>query len=78
MCFQDSIHWQKQITDYVFSRTNSGNGGNYFSQLEFVQDGGFTGGIKTDHENSHLLLPKQTLKQVRKNIPHALHCKNKS
>lgn len=59
---QDIKHCQKQITDVktddVFSRTDSGNGGNYFSQLEFVKDGGFTGGIKTNHENSHLLLPE--------------------
>jgi hypothetical protein len=27
-----------------------------FTKLQFVQDGGFTGSIKSDHEDSHLLL----------------------
>ena len=27
-----------------------------FTELEFVKDGGFTGGIETDHEDTHLFL----------------------
>ena len=33
-----------------------------FTELQFVKDGGFTGGIKTNHKDSHLLLAE-------------LHCK---
>lgn len=35
--------------------TNRGNGGDDFTELELVQDGGLTGGVKTDHQNAHLL-----------------------
>jgi len=33
------------------------NGGDDFTQLELIQDGGLSGGIETDHQNAHLLLP---------------------
>lgn len=36
--------------------TDGGDGGDNLSKLELVEDGGFTGGIETDHQNSHLLL----------------------
>ena len=36
-----------------------------FTKLQFVKDGGFTGGIKPDHKDSHLLLAE-------------LHCKERN
>lgn len=36
--------------------TDGGDGGDDLTKLELVEDGGFTGGIETDHQNSHLLL----------------------
>jgi len=35
---------------------NSGDGCDNLAELELVEDGGLSGGIKTNHENSHLLL----------------------
>lgn len=35
--------------------TNRGNSGDDFTELELVQDGGLTGGVKTDHQDAHLL-----------------------
>lgn len=35
--------------------TDRGDGSDDFTQLQLIQDGGFTGGIKTDHQNPHFL-----------------------
>lgn len=35
--------------------TDCRNGGDDFTELELVQDGGLTGGVKTDHQDAHLL-----------------------
>lgn len=35
--------------------TDRGDGGDDFTKFELVEDGGLTGGIKTDHQDSHLL-----------------------
>lgn len=35
--------------------TNRGNSGDDFTELKLVQDGGLTGGVKTDHQDAHLL-----------------------
>lgn len=40
------------------------------TKLELVENGGFTGGIETDHENSHLLLPPQLIEQLGKSETH--------
>mmetsp|Transcript_14053 Transcript_14053/g.40058 ORF Transcript_14053/g.40058 Transcript_14053/m.40058 type:complete len:212 (-) Transcript_14053:65-700(-) len=39
-----------------------------FSEFQLVEDGGFTGGIKTNHKDAHLLLSEHAL-------PHAGECK---
>ena len=39
--------------------TNGRNGGDNFAQLELIQDGGFTGGVETNHQNAHFLLAKE-------------------
>jgi len=43
---------------------DSGNGGDNLTKLKLVEDGGFTGGIKTNHQNSHLLLPPQSVEKL--------------
>lgn len=43
-------------------RTDSGNGGNDFAELELVQNRGLSGCVKTDHQDSHLLLTPQSVK----------------
>lgn len=35
--------------------TDCGDGGDDFTQLQLVQDGGFTSSVKTDHQNPHFL-----------------------
>lgn len=50
--------------------TDSGDGGDDLSQFEFVQDGGFASSIQTYHQDSHLFLPKEILKEACKHVPH--------
>jgi len=38
--------------------TNSRDGGDNFSKLELVENGGLTSRIETNHQNSHFLLRK--------------------
>lgn len=44
--------------------TDGRDGGDNLTQLELVQDGGFTGSIKTDHQDAHLLLTEEIGKQL--------------
>ena len=44
-------------------RTDCGNGGDDFTELELVQNRGLSSSIETDHQNSHLLLSPQAIKQ---------------
>lgn len=37
-------------------RTNGWDRGHDLTELQLVQNGGLSGGVKTDHQNSHLLL----------------------
>lgn len=43
---------------------DSGDGGDNLAKLKLVEDGGFTSGIKTNHQNSHLLLPPQSVEEL--------------
>lgn len=47
------------------ARTDCGDGGDDFTELQLVEDGGLSGGIETNHENSHLLLSPETVEQTR-------------
>jgi len=58
------------VFDSLDIETNGGDGGDDFSELQFVQDGSFTGGIQSNHENSHLLLPEQPRQQLRNGHTH--------
>ena len=54
----------------MFGLTDGGDGRDNFAQLEFVKDGGFTGGIETDHQDTHLLLPPQLIEDLGKGETH--------
>lgn len=51
-------------------RTNSGNSRDDLTKLELVENGGFTGGIETDHQDTHLLLPPQLIEDLGKGETH--------
>lgn len=44
--------------------TDGGDGGDDLTKLELVEDGGFTGSVETDHQDSHLLLPPQLVENL--------------
>ncbi len=48
----------------VVVRTDCGDGGDDFTQLQLVEDGGLAGRIETDHQNAHLLLAPQAIEQL--------------
>ena len=49
--------------------TNGGYSGNNLAQFQLVQDGGLASRVQTDHQNSHLLFPEETLEKARE-CPH--------
>jgi hypothetical protein len=53
------------VLDGLDVETNSGDGGDDFTQLELVQNCGLSGSVQTDHENAHLLLAPQLVEQLR-------------
>lgn len=50
--------------------TDRRDGGDDFTQLELVQDGGLSGGVKTDHQDSHLLATPESIEQPRESDTH--------
>jgi len=50
--------------------TDRGNGGDDFTELQLVQNGGLSGGVKTDHQDSHLLATPKSIKQPRESDTH--------
>jgi hypothetical protein len=46
---------------YMNIFTNSRNCSYNFTQLELIQDGSLTGGIKTDHKDTHLSLAEEVI-----------------
>lgn len=50
--------------------TDGGNGGDDFTELELVEDGGLSGGVKTDHQDSHLLATPESIEQPRESDTH--------
>jgi hypothetical protein len=50
--------------------TDCGNGGDDFTELELVEDSGLSGGIETNHEDSHLLLAPQAVEQLGEGKTH--------
>ena len=51
-------------------RTDGGNGGHDFTQLQLVEDGGLSGSVQADHQNSHLLLAPEAIEQLREGQTH--------
>ena len=50
--------------------TDGGDGSDDLAELELVEDGGLTGGIKPDHEDPHLLLGEEAAEELREGEPH--------
>jgi hypothetical protein len=53
-----------------FQLTDGGDSGYDLSELELVEDGRLSGRVQPNHKDSHFLLSKQTLEQVRENVAH--------
>jgi hypothetical protein len=51
-------------------RTNCGNSGDDFTELQLVKNGGLSGGIETNHQDSHLLLAPQAVEQLGESETH--------
>ena len=47
------------VLDSLHIEADCGNSGDDLSQFQFVEDGGFTGSVKSDHEDPHLFLPNK-------------------
>ena len=55
----------KPQVDGMLERTDCGNSGNDFAQLQLVQDRRLSGGIEAYHQDSHLLLAPEAIEQPR-------------
>jgi len=51
------------VLDRLDIEADGGDGGDDFTKLELVQDGGLTSSVETDHQNAHLLLAKEAGKE---------------
>jgi len=52
------------------SLTDGWDRGHHLTELQLVEDGGFTGGIKTNHENTTIHLPDE----LSKHFAEDTHC----
>lgn len=52
------------------NNTDCGDGGDNLSELQLEQDGGLTSGVQPNHENTHLLLAKEAIKQTTDHQTH--------
>ena len=50
--------------------TDGGDGDDDLTELELVEDGGFTGGVEADHEDPHLLLSEEPAEELPERKPH--------
>ena len=55
---------------YIKTPTNCRDCSDDLAQLEFVEDGGLTGGIQPNHQDPHLLLSKKTLEKGGEQVSH--------
>jgi hypothetical protein len=58
------------VLDSLDVEADCGDGGDDFTELQLVQNGGLSGGIETNHEDSHLLLAPQAVEQLGKGKTH--------
>ena len=56
------------------SLTDCRDGSNNFTEFQLVQDRSFSGSIKTDHQDSHLLLSPELIEQLRERETHISGC----
>ena len=69
-CFgSHSRHYCSQVQTRMLL-TDCGNGGDDFTKLQLVEDSGLSGGIETNHEDSHLLLAPQAVEQLGEGKTH--------
>lgn len=54
----------------VGRHTDGRDCGDNLAKLKLVKNGGFTGSIETDHQNTHLLLPPQLVENLRESETH--------
>jgi hypothetical protein len=52
------------------SRTNSWDGRDDFTKFQFVEDGGFTSGVQSYHQYSHLFLAEEAFEEICEHITH--------
>ena len=58
------------VLDSLDVETDGGDGGDDLSKLQLVKDGSLTGGIESDHQNTHLLLTEETVESLGKKVTH--------
>ena len=51
------------VFDSLHIEANGWNCGHNLAQFELIQNGGFTGSVQTNHENSHVALAKQAAEE---------------
>ena len=56
------------------AHTDCRDSGNDFTKFQLVKDGGLSGCIKTNHQDSHLLLAPELIEQLRKRETHDGGC----
>jgi hypothetical protein len=54
------------VLDSLDVEANGGDGGDDLTKLKLVKNGGFTGGIETNHQDTHLLLSPQLIEDLGK------------
>lgn len=58
------------LSGHHVGRTNGRDSGDDFAKLELVKNGGLSGSVQSDHENSHLFLAPEAVKQSREGDTH--------
>lgn len=62
------------VLDSLDVEADSGDSSDDLAKLELVENGGLTSGVKTDHEDAHLLLAEEALPDFRKHSTHLVVC----
>ena len=55
------------VFDSLNVEANGRDGGNNFSELQFVKDGGLSGSVKSNHKDSHVFL---RMEEVAEDVSH--------
>jgi len=58
------------VLDGLDVEADSGDRGHDFTQFELVKNGGLSGCVETNHQDAHLLLAPQSVKQLRERETH--------